>query len=100
MIYSIGDITKDGGKVTRLIPARELIDRWRQNERVNDMLARHLFDLLKRQAEEHAEIEKARWEEIAKAAGYESLDAAHLAKKSFVIEYGTGEIIEIEQSRP
>lgn len=98
MTLSVGDVVRGGGKVVRIIPAESFTTKWRQQERIKDVTYRAIFDLLKRHSEDVAALEDAGWEEVAKLAGYESLQMAHAANKSYTIDHGLMAIVEIEQA--
>lgn len=97
---SVGDLTKDGGEVLALVPAPDLIARWRQADRIDDITLKNVTEILRRISEDRAEMTEARWNEAAKLAGYESLIAAQAEGISFVAQFGTAEIVVIRQRAP
>lgn len=95
--HSVGDITRDGGTVIALIHDPDFVNKWRQAERIHTTLRDYIFELLEKSAADHSEVQACRWEEAARLAGYESIEAMNTAGDSLVIQYGTREIVVIRQ---
>lgn len=89
----IGDVKSGKGVLEKIVPMPEMARRFRAMDSMDTAMFEQIYALMRRHAEESTIRKDALWKELMEHFGYQSLEHAHDAGKSFSVEHVTGNVM-------